>query len=313
MAGLDARSSRASAALRRLVAPALVGASLAVSSTALAADDTEEAAHRFQEGTRAFGRRDFRAAARAFDEANARAPRGATLVNAGQAWQAAGERAIAADRFFAALRTGELSKRRAEEIQAKLRELERRLGVLQLTAPEGARVSIAHVNDEETPLRIHLAPGTHQATVVVGARQASRLLAVEAGSEVTVFLDVDPAPVEKRDPSLSLPARQDRNSTTAGTTQRVLGWSSIGLGAALAGTAVGLGLSALSARDDYEASNRTDRDRYDEATTLRTWTNVAWAGAAVAVAAGVVLVLTAPNAGRSSVASPSPRPVLMFW
>src|SRR5215208_164770 len=67
----------------------------------------------------------------------------------------------------------------------------------------------------------------------------------------------------------------------------------IGAGAACASTAIVLGLSAVSARDDFDASGRSDAEARDRAVTLRTWTNVAWGAAAATAATGAVLLLSA--------------------
>lgn len=55
------------------------------------------------------------------------------------------------------------------------------------------------------------------------------------------------------------------------------------------------GLSALGARDDFEASQRTDRDAHDKAASMKLLTNVAFIGGGVIAATGLVLVLTAPK------------------
>ncbi|MCU0691626.1 MAG: hypothetical protein MUF54_09515, partial [Polyangiaceae bacterium] len=72
-------------------------------------------------------------------------------------------------------------------------------------------------------------------------------------------------------------------------TRQILGYSAIGAGVVSAGAAIALGLRTLSARDEFE--DQKTRDAYDDATSLRVWTNVAWAGAIVLGGAGAALVL----------------------
>jgi hypothetical protein len=78
-------------------------------------------------------------------------------------------------------------------------------------------------------------------------------------------------------------------------TQRVLAWLLVGAGAAAAGGAIALGVATLDARDDFEASGRTDAELRDRTLALRDWTNVAWIGAAVIGGVGIVLEMTAPE------------------
>jgi hypothetical protein len=84
------------------------------------------------------------------------------------------------------------------------------------------------------------------------------------------------------------------------------------VGVAAAGAAVGLGLAALSARDDYEATRFTDRELYDDASTLRLFTNVAWAAAATSGIAGAILVLTSKRAPAGAARSGVGSVVLRF-
>jgi hypothetical protein len=74
----------------------------------------------------------------------------------------------------------------------------------------------------------------------------------------------------------------------------------LGLGAAAGGVAIGLGVHTLSLRDAFDASGRRDRALHDEAVGFRTGTNLAWAGAGVLVATGVVLlVVSAASSGET--------------
>jgi hypothetical protein len=63
---------------------------------------------------------------------------------------------------------------------------------------------------------------------------------------------------------------------------------SLGTGAFLLGR-------GLSARDDFEASGRTDADAHDRAVSYRTWSTVTLFGGGALAGAGVVLLLTSPS------------------
>src|ERR1700691_3944493 len=111
--------------LRRLVGMGILAVGLFVTTLARSDDDQAIAGQLFQAGLAAYERGDFKAAARAFTEANGRAPRGATLFNAGLAWEAAGERTRAADAYGAAIATRELPLTDAGTAARQLEALER--------------------------------------------------------------------------------------------------------------------------------------------------------------------------------------------
>jgi hypothetical protein len=67
---------------------------------------------------------------------------------------------------------------------------------------------------------------------------------------------------------------------------------------------VGLGVAALDARDRFVASGQRDAGARADADTLRTVTNVAWAGAGAFLVAGVTLLATAPWSKPSSPRKP---------
>ena len=64
---------------------------------------------------------------------------------------------------------------------------------------------------------------------------------------------------------------------------------------ALSGLAIFLGASALEQKHNFESSGRTDVAAHDSAATLRTWTNVAWGGAAVSGGTGLYLLFLTPK------------------
>ncbi|MEZ4438943.1 MAG: hypothetical protein R3B72_07630 [Polyangiaceae bacterium] len=69
------------------------------------------------------------------------------------------------------------------------------------------------------------------------------------------------------------------------------GFVLMGVGAIAGGAAIGVGVQALAARDDYDASGNRDADARSKAASLRTVTNVLWAGAGALAIAGTVMVI----------------------
>jgi tetratricopeptide (TPR) repeat protein len=254
----------------------VVASLLAVAAPCRAQSDYERAAARlFRAGAAAFEQGDYTAAANAFEEANRRMPRGATVYNAALAWEAAGERARAADGYAAALEDESLAHEAADDARKHLTALARSVGVVDIGADAGCTVSVAHVVDARPPKKVHLASGEHVVSCHCGASIREQRIAVSAGAATTVAF-----------PPLSIP--RERPPSTA---HRTLGFVSLGGAAALAGAGAFLGASALGARDDFDSSGRTDADARSDAVALRTWANVAFAGAIALAVTGIYLVL----------------------
>src|SRR3954469_25885762 len=87
--------------------------------------DEATAEKRFQDGSAAFARRDYRAAALAFEGAFEQAPSGAAMYNAAQAWALVGDGARTADAFEAAVTAGGLEATQLKTATARLVELRR--------------------------------------------------------------------------------------------------------------------------------------------------------------------------------------------
>jgi tetratricopeptide (TPR) repeat protein len=255
------------------------------------AQSDRQASEFFRAGEAAYGRADFPAAARAFEEAHRRAPHAATLYNGGLAWELAGEAARAADDYDAALKLGSLDPRQAADANMRLGALEKRLGRLAIIAPTGNVVSVAHVERAEIPVQVHVLPGHYEVTLFrPNGRTDSVPVVGSAGARTEIAFDADLAPQP-----VAVPMDLQAPTPTESDHRRTWGWIAAGSGGALAGAAIYLGVQALSARDSYNESGHTDRSAYDRAGTLRTWTNVLWIGAGIAAAASATLFLSAPR------------------
>jgi hypothetical protein len=258
----------------------------------------KEAADLFRAGTAAYERHEYRAAALAFEEAYRRVPRGAVLYNAGLAWQEAGEVPRAADAYASAVEDKALDEPSRKDASSRLSELEKSVGTVRVTEPKGESVAIGHVQHATIPVSVHLLPGPY-ALRLLGADGSSstKTVVVTAGQTSVRTFDSPPAPPV---------VPQETPPSSTGSTLRVAGWIGLGTAVALSGAAIGLGLSAVHARDQFDASGDTDPSAQSRALTLRTLTNVAWGAAAVTGVAGIVLVLAAPRTTTSHASTALP-------
>jgi hypothetical protein len=130
----------------------------------------------------------------------------------------------------------------------------------------------------------------HDADGVLGVREVT----VAAGQRADLDLVGELKPRVRETPP---PPR--REPPPPSTATKTAGFVLLGTSALAAGAAIYLGVSALSARDEFVESGETDREAHDRAATLRTLTNVAWVGAGVLAATGGVLVLVTPSQSAS--------------
>jgi hypothetical protein len=287
---------------RRLVAMVAVCTLLGVAGEARA--DEAEAAEQFKAGAAAYARSDFRAAAQAFERAYRAEPRAAAIYNGGLAWEAANERERAADDYSKALALPDLAPAQAADARSRLGALEKTLGKVDVTAPSGATVSVGHVERALAPITIHLTPGSHDVAVtLLDGTTDRRSVVIAAGAPAALAFEAPKPRVTPEKP----PPPPVQEETKAMPTRKLLGFVAVGGGVVAGGAAIILGLSAVSAKDDFDASGHHDQDLHDKADSLRTMTNVCWVAAGVLAGAGVVLILTAPSAsspGTSAVLGP---------
>lgn len=277
---------------RALLALALLGlGTFATPSVAWADEST--AIKLSDEGRLAFERKDYRTAAAKFEDAFREAPRGAVMFNAGLSWDLAKDRPRAADAFVKALARADLRPDEAAQAQKRLDEIRKELAVLDLRGPATSRVTVAHLKDAPLPVRVFVTPGAHH-IVATKTSVADRNVSVTAGQELVVTFEAAAAPTS---PSPARPKADE--SASSSSTQRTVGFVVLGGGVVFAGAAVILGLSALSAKDEF-TRDLTNANAHDRAASLRLWTNISWAAAAAAGITGAVLVFTAPSSAATT-------------
>ena len=233
-------------------------------------------------------------AAQKFAAAHASSPHAKTAYNAALSWEKAGDLTLAIDFYSKALAFGSaLDEPRKRAAQERVAALAKQLGRLDVMRPVGGFVTVAHLKREPLPASFYLWPGSHELLIETRDGQTTReFVKVEQGQALRLLVDVPGS--EKK---AAARPRADRKTApredAARESSPTLGWVFLGAGAVCASTAIVLGLSAVSARDDFDASGRTDPEARDRAVTLRTWTNVAWGAAAATATTGVVLLLSA--------------------
>jgi hypothetical protein len=254
------------------------------------------ARERFTEARARYESGHHRDAALLFEEAYRLAPHASAMFNAAVAWDGAEELARAADAYEVALDLGGLASDQAAEASTRLAALKKSLGYIRILDPVGSTVTVAHLDHATVPVRVHVVPGSYRVVVeTADGRSSARAVAVGGGEVATPRFDFE---ARRREALPDRPAATpappgDRQEGTS--SQRVWGWVALGGGVALSAAAIVLGVNALGARDDFEESERTDKSAHDRAAALRTWTNVAWGGAAVSGGLGLYLVLSAPT------------------
>lgn len=277
---------------RRRLASLLVVAVLAAASPAPAQERASVAAQLFEAAAAASARGDHAAAATAFEQAYRLGPRGATIFNAALSWDSAGKTERAADAYAHALSHQDLAADARERAEQRLAELRPSLGLLAIEAVPGLTIDVAHVSLAKAPLEVYVLPGVykvviHDAEGVLSERE----MTVAAGARADLNLVGQLQPRVREAP----PPPPQRDAQPPSAAAKTAGFVLLGTSALAAGAAIYLGVSALSARDDFVDSGETDRDAHDRAATLRTLTNVAWVGAGVLAATGGVLLLVAPS------------------
>jgi hypothetical protein len=273
---------------RRSVAFAAVLAALTMAPVARAQAPGEEAnaAQFFRAGLAAYDRHEFRAAALAFEEAYARAPRGAAIYNAARGWEAAGEQARAADAFAAALSHDDLDPQDAQVAREHLAALAPKFGVVGVTAPGTAAVTVDGTDRGHGPRNLHVLPGGHD--VRVTRRDASvvdRPVTVAAGETVSIAVDdVPPASAVVAPPPADAArgASADRGTST-------WAWIALGTTVVLAAGGTATYVKFTSDRSSFDAGGDTNESLHASATTFRTVTYVLWGAAAAGVIASAVL------------------------
>jgi tetratricopeptide repeat protein len=152
----------------RLLLPSIaLTAVLAAGSANADSSVTRASAGRwFRQGETAFARRDFGAAALAFEKAARLAPHPAAWLNAAEAWARAGNLVLAGTDCDEVLAMQNVPSRPREEAARRLAWIESRLSRLDLRSASPLAVAIDKAPPVDLPQTIRVVPGKHQLTVI---------------------------------------------------------------------------------------------------------------------------------------------------
>lgn len=270
-------------------------------------DPAAEAKKQFTNGMKAFQASRFVEAALAFEAAHYYKPNAVALYTAALAWKEANQPERAADAFSRALDAQGLNAQQTAMAKDSVSALEKTMGTLVVTGPEGTKVQVDALTETGVPARLHATPGTHVLAVRAGGKVEKRDVTFEIGQVKDV--DVTPVKPDDRTPKVDTtpPPKPDVVVQTVPTlsAKRAIGFTAIGVGVGAAVSALVVGLQALSAGNAYDAA--PSREGFDHANTLATWTTVLWISAGVFVAGGVTLVLLPEKSSPSSEKPDEPK------
>ena len=298
---------------RYAVSLALAASVSLAPAAARAQDDatTTEAKKQFVAGTRAFSAGKFADAATAFEAAAALKPNAVALYTAALAWEQASQSERAADDYARALEMpgGGLNAQQIATAKDRVAALEKVLGTLDVTGPDGYKVQLAQFTEAPTPVRLPGTAGTHSLSVFAPDKPAAEKREVLLEGGQAQKLDVTPAPVvQVKAPPPPLPQKElvVEKSVSHISPLKAVGWASVGVGATTAIAAIILGVSAQDAGDAYNAA--PSHAGYVHANALADWTTGAWIAAGVFIAAGVTLVLLPEKAATQESETTAPKP-----
>jgi hypothetical protein len=294
------RGARALALVVVLAAPLTSGRALAQETPPQPADSAAEARQQYQMGTQAFQQKRYSEAALHFEAAAAFRASGVALYTAGLAWDLASRPERAADAYARALDTPGLDAKQTGLAKDRVGQLERTLGTLAVSAPEGWKVQLDTFTEVPAPARLHGSPGVHALSVRAPGKPIERRdVSLEAGKVTPLDLSKDEVKiptkptrdVEPPPPPPPPPPQQPREVVKESfwTIRRVAGVGVAGLGVAALGGGVLLGISANGAKDAYNEA--PTQKSFDHASSLQTLTNVMLIAGTVVTIGGVVLIV----------------------
>jgi hypothetical protein len=269
------------------------------------ADSAAEARSQYQLGTQAFHQKRYVEAALHFESAAAYRTNAVTLYTAGLAWDLASKLERAADAYARALDVPGLDAKQTATAKERIAVLERTLGTLGVTGPEGWKVQLDAFTEAPLPARVHGAAGAHVLTVrAPGSPLERKDVVLEVGKVAAMELKEEvakaPPPQEEPEaPPAAAPvvlAPPPPPPPAFWTTRRAIGTGVGGIGVAALGATILLGLSATSAKEAYDAG--PTRASFDHASSLQAWTNVSLVAGVVLLAGGVALVVWPDEPGR---------------
>jgi tetratricopeptide (TPR) repeat protein len=266
-------------------------------------EDSAAMARRFfNAGQKAFAEGRFVEAAKAFLEAYRLKPHPAPLINAGDAWERAGESAQAARTYQRVLDMEDASEQDRADAVERLSQLNPKLGILELIGDPSIRVRVDE-DEFKGGSRVYVFPGEHKVTLLDVEGAKLRTLEIAAGSSRSIDLEtLKPGKQQAADTggATTIEPLQDDAATKGGI--RPLTWAAFGLAAVGVGGAIYFGLQVNDAEESYNGEpNRDDYDRFNQNKLL---TNVSIGVAGAGAVLGTVLLIVDLNRGKKQPPEP---------
>jgi hypothetical protein len=209
---------RASIVLFLLILDGLVGS---LASARLVKDTAQapskrarrQAAVHFERGESLYGKGEFAAAIRAFEEANRLAPHWRSLFNIARCYENMGDPAKALSYYRQALAAKNIDPPSQSDIRQRMKRLSSRpVKVFVSSRPSGARVTVDGRAEPEagaTPLVIKLPPGEHLLLLrKEGHHLRAARVVVETDKELPVEVKLEPVPAPCPPPAPPCPVRR---------------------------------------------------------------------------------------------------------
>jgi Tetratricopeptide repeat len=265
-----------------------------VSGTAFAQKGKDDARRFFNAGQKAFKAGRYAEAAKAFEEAFRIKPHPAPLINAGDAWEKAGDVAVAARIYQRVLSLEQAGEQDRADATERLAKITPRIGIFELQGDASMR---ARVDQDEFHGgdRVYVEVGAHEVTLldVDGAKR--RKFEVTAGASRTIELQsLLPDTAEPKGEGGAAaaggndePGRDQGPPKKGGVRPTTL--LLFGVTAVATGGAVYFGLKVNSAEKSYnDQPNRDDLDRFNKNKLL---TNVCIGVAGASAIVGTIFLI----------------------
>jgi hypothetical protein len=246
-------------------------------------------------------------------------PAGGTLLNLADCYEKLGKPALAwttfKDALVAAQRDGNGS--RIEFAKTHIAALEKSLAYVTIQVPDKARVDGLSVTLDGTPIgsatwgvALPVDPGSHTVRAEAPGHQPFERSIDTASGGQREEVSVPPLAAAPGGAGTTPPAGGESTSTQSFWNGRNIGWISMGVG--VVGVAVGsyFGVKAFSDWDDRNQGCKSGctpaaKDAGSQASTAATISTVGFAVGGIALATGVVLVVTSHGGSKSAGSTPS--------
>ncbi len=241
-------------------------------------------------------------------------PKPGTMLNLATCHEAAGNTASAWASYAEAASLAARAKQGDRErfAKKKVAELEKKLAYVTYEVPSSGGVEVT-VDGKPLPpaavgTRVPIDPGDHAIEAHAPAKKAWTSTFTVAGGPSEISVKVP----ELEDDKAALPpepapaVQPPREASSAGGTQRTLGWITAGAGVVGLGIGGFFGARTLSEKSTVDSNctgsfcNSDGLAANDSAKSAATLSTIGFVAGAVLVAGGIVLVLTAPRGGSQA-------------